>query len=148
MKVILTQDVKGLGKKDDIKEVKDGYAHNFLLKNKLAVIATGFANEKLLIEKKQREALLKKELFAAKEIKQKIELEKVVISAKVGEANKIFGTISAKQITEELKNKGYNIDKKNIEISHHINKIGEYQVKIHLNQGVMAKLNILITEKK
>lgn len=148
MKVILTQDVKGLGKKDDIKEVKDGYAHNFLLKNKLAVIATGFANEKLLIEKKQREALLKKELFAAKEIKQKIELEKVVISAKVGEANKIFGTISAKQITEELKNKGYSIDKKNIEIPHHINKIGEYQVKIHLNQGVMAKLNILITEKK
>jgi len=148
MKVILTQDVKGLGKKDDIKEVKEGYAHNFLLKNKLAVIATGFANEKLLTEKKKREALLKKELYDAKELKNKLSLEKIIIEAKVGNGEKIFGTISSKDISNSLLEKGYKIEKKNIEIPHHINQLGLYQIKIHLFQGVTAKLDILITEKK
>lgn len=147
MKVILTSDVKGLGKKDDIKEVKEGYAKNFLLKNKLAVVATGFASQKLTIDKKKREIAEINEITKLKKIKQKIENTTIEIKAKVGEEGRLFGTISNKQIAEAYQEQGIDIDKKNIQISHHINTIGVFEIKIKLSHQITAKSKINIVEE-
>lgn len=147
MKVILTADVKGLGKKDDIKEVKEGYANNFLLKKNLAVIATGFASQKLTVDKKKREAAEKKELARLKELKQRIEQIILEFKVKVGDEGRMFGTISNKQIAEAFESKGINIDKKDVQIPHHINTLGVFEIRINLHHSIIAKVKINVVEE-
>ena len=111
MKIILLEDIKGTGKKDSIKEVKDGFG-SFLIKNKKAVAYSQKSNEVLetqIIDRKQKED----ELVAnCTKIKKDIENTNITIKVKTGEQGKVFGSISSKQISEELKKKNFNIDKK------------------------------------
>lgn len=146
MKVILLKDVKKQGKKDDILEVSDGYAENFLIKNGLAIKYTDGSKKRLqneIEERKLEEDLLVKECL---NIKDKLEKTTIIFNVKVGKNGKIFGTISSKQIAEELSKKGFNIDKKAIEINNSIDSLGIHVVNIKLHKKVNAKLNVSVKE--
>ncbi len=146
MRVILLQDVPKQGKKNQVISVSDGYAHNYLLKNNLAILANDSNLAKLekdLDQRKQDEASFTAEMIVLKE---KLEKEEFVFKAKVGKKDKMFGSISNKQIFEVLKEKGYNIKKDQIEIIEPINSLGSHRANVHLHKEVMAKL-IVIVEK-
>ena len=141
MKVILLKDVKKQGKKGDILNVKDGYG-TFLINKGDAVLATVNSVDRLDRENKEKEkqelALIKK----CEELKKKIEKLTISFKVKTGEQDRVFGSISAKQIVEELKNKGYEIDKKQIKIDGTISSLGFHNVNIELHKKVVANLKI------
>ncbi|MBP3920780.1 MAG: 50S ribosomal protein L9 [Bacilli bacterium] len=144
MKVIFTKDLKGQGKKGEIKEVKDGYAMNYLIKNNYAIKATE-TNIKDLQRDNAKKALEENLLIKDMEVlKQKLEKEKIVFQAKTGKSDQMFGTISVKQIKEQLNNLGYKIEKQNIKIDHPIQSIGFHEITIELHKKVIAKLKIEI----
>lgn len=147
MKVILSQDVKNLGKKGDIVNVNDGYANNFLFKSKLAVPANAGnlninAQEKAAMAKK-----IKEETEAAKELAKKLEDVIVNVSVQIGENGKTFGSVSAKEISEELAKMGYNVDRKKIDLDNPIKNIGEYTVSAKLYKGVTGKIKVQVSGK-
>ena len=145
MKVILLKDVKTKGKKDDIIEVSDGYATNFLIKNGLAVQYTKRSKEvldnEISIREQEEAALIKK----YNEIKNKLENKEISFKVKTGAQDKVFGTISSKQIAEELAKLGFAIDKKCIH-NNTIDVLGTHNVLIELHKKV--KFNIKIVLKK
>jgi len=142
MKVIFTKDVKGQGKAGDIKEVKDGYAKNFLIKNGYAVIYTQRSKEILDIQnkdKENKENILIKECEALKkDLKDRV----LEFKVKTGKDDQVFGTISSKQIYEQLEKLGYKIDKKKIELDTPINSLGYHEVKINLHKKVIATVTV------
>lgn len=144
MKVILLQDVKKQGKKDQIIDVSDGYAQNFLIKNGLAVQATETSKKRLAneldIRKQEEDANIAKCKEMAKEL-EKIEL---IIKVKTGEQDKVFGNVSSKQIHEELKKKGYDIDKKKICVDHPIDCLGTHTIKLELHKKVQGELKVTL----
>ena len=146
MKVILTQDIKGVGKKDEIINANDGYARNFLFPKKLAVEANN--SNMAQLKGKQDSANFKKEQEkeAANEIKEKLSKITLKITVKAGENGKIFGSITSKEIATELKNQ-YNIeiDKKKILLKEAIKETGIVNVEIKLYEGIIGKLKINIT---
>jgi large subunit ribosomal protein L9 len=144
MKVILLQDVKKQGKKDEVINVSDGYANNFLIAKGLAVPY----NEK---NKNQLEGSIKRRQEAEEQLiadmtalKKKIETVKIKFTVKKSNDGRMFGSISTKQISEELKKKGFNIDKKIISCDHQIESLGNHIVDIELHKKVIAKLNITV----
>lgn len=145
MKVILLEDVKKQGKKDQVIEVSDGYANNFLISKGLAVPYNESNKNKLERDLKKRaddeEAFIKE----CEVLKSKLENLNIKFTARTGKDGKMFGSISTKQISDELKNKGYNIDKKIIECDHLIDSLGVHNVKINLHKKVVAtiKVNVL-----
>lgn len=143
MKVILLEDVKKLGKKDEIIEVSSGYARNFLIPNKKAIVADN-VNLNKLEGKKSKESYLKElSLEHAKEIKEIIEKEVLVIYAKKGKDDRLFGTITNSEIAKELKKKyDLDIDRKKIIVENAIKMVGEYVVTVKLEQGVIADLKV------
>lgn len=144
MKVILLQDVKKQGKKDQIIEVSDGYAKNFLIKNGLAVQATQTSRNRLEKELDNRKQQEEAKIAECKEIAEKLKTEEVIIKVKTGEQDKVFGNVSSKQICEELKKIGYNIDKKKILITHPIDVLGTHNVKIELHKKVIGEIKITL----
>ena len=149
MKVILTQDVKGVGKKDQILEVNDGYARNFLIPKKLGVQAST-ANLALLKSKQDsRDFKRQEDKKEAEQIKEKLEKIRLDIKVKSGENGKIFGGVTSKEISDVLKDKySINIDKKKIELKETIKTVGITTVDIKLFEGVIGKVKVnVITEK-
>ena len=144
MKVIFIKDVKGQGKQDEIKEVKDGYAMNYLIKNKLAVMYTETSNKRLENEKRERKEKEAQAIKEANELKNKLSKVKVNFKVKTGEKDKVFGSISSKQIKEELDKKGYSIDKKKIKVDEPITSLGHHFVNIELHKEVIAKLEVVL----
>ena len=144
MKVIFIKDLKKQGKVNEIKEVSDGYATNFLIKNGYAVKYTKTSNEILNTNiknaKLEEEANIKK----ANEIKTKLEKEELVFNVKSGKDGRTFGTISTKQIAENLNKLKYQIDKKQIIVDLPLNLVGTHYVKIHLHKTVECNLKIVI----
>lgn len=147
MKVIFIKDLKGQGKKKEIKEVADGYAMNYLIKNGYAVKYTKTSNEILNQEIKNEKELFEENTKNAKLIKQKLEKETITFKVKSGSNDKIFGSISSKQIYEELNKLGYNIDKRKIFINNPITSLGIHIIKIELFKDVIANVNIKIISK-
>ncbi len=149
MRVILLKDVKGLGKANQIIEVKDGYANNFLLPRNLAVIESKRSIEildKQKADKAKEEALKKQE---ALETVDKLKDIVVEFSANAGKDGKMFGAISTKQIEEELKNKfSINIDKRKIISKVSVDRLGYTTLEIELYKGVVGKITVHVSEKK
>ena len=143
MKVILLEDVKKLGKKDEIIEVSSGYARNFLIPNKKAIVADNVNLNKLEGKKSKESHIKELSLEHAKEIKKIIEKETLVIKAKKGKDDRLFGTITNSEISKELKKK-YDIDieRKKIIVENPIKIVGEYIITIKLEQGVMTDLKV------
>lgn len=147
MKVIFIKDVKGQGKKDEIKEVKDGYAMNYLIKNKYAVPYSEMSNKRLLDEKEERKIKEQEDIAEAKKLKDKLEKLKISFKVKTGDKDKVFGSISSKQIKDELDKLGYKIDKKKVLIDTPISSLGHHYVKVELHKEVIANLEIVLNKE-
>lgn len=148
MKVILLKDIRKLGKKDDIVEVSDGYARNFLFKNKSAIAYTKGSAKVLdhqLEEKAAHEAELKKEAEKLAEELKNVTLEFTLSAGKNGN---VFGSVSSKQIVEALQKKGYKIDKRKLQLEQSISSLGVTRVKVDLYRGqVMGEVVVHVGEK-
>ena len=145
MKVILLENVKGVGKKDEIINANDGYARNFLFPKNLAIEANSTNLSKL--KSKQDSASFKKseEKKNAEEMKEKLSKIVLKINVKAGENGKIFGGVTAKELSEQLKKQyNYNIDKKKIDVKETIKTIGIFTIDLKLFEGVVGKLKIHI----
>lgn len=147
MKVIFLEDVKGKGKKGEVKEIADGYA-KFLLTNKKAVEANNANMATLKGQQKRKEKDAAEDLAKAKELKTELEKVEVKISVKAGQGGRLFGSVSSKQIVEELK-KQYDIkvDKKKIDLPHGIQALGYTNVKIKLHTEVEGTIKVHVVEK-
>lgn len=146
MKVIFIKDLKKQGKVNEIKEVSDGYATNFLIKNGYAVKYTKTSSEILDKDIKKKEEKEKKAIEEATKLKGK--LEGICLEFKVSANNgKVFGSISSKQVSEELKKMGFDIDKKMIVIDESLSVLGVHVVSINLHKKVKAELKVKLIEK-
>ena len=142
MKVILLKDVKSQGKKDDVINVSDGYANNYLIKNKLAVAYTD-ASKKILDKQIQiRNDEEAKMVANLTEIKNKLNDKVIEFKVKTGKDDRVFGTVSSKQISDKINELGYDIDKKCILIDTPLSSLGTYKVKIKLHKKVEFNINI------
>ena len=144
MKIILLQDVKGQGKKGDLIDVNEGYARNFLIKKGLAEAATATKiNE--LNQKKTSEAYHKQEeLKAMRELAAEIKDKQFTVKIKVGQNGKVFGSVTAADVSEGLKAAGYEVDKKKIVLANPIKLVGDYEVTLKLAEGVSTKITVLV----
>ena len=147
MKVILLKDVKGKGKKDAIINVSDGYANNFLIKNGLAVMYTDTSKKILDKEIKKREDDEQALIASLTKIKDKLKDKKIEFKVKTGKEDRVFGTISSKQISDKLSEMGYKIDKKNIFIDGNIDSLGIHKVKVELHKKVYFYINISLVKE-
>ncbi|MFC7786513.1 MULTISPECIES: 50S ribosomal protein L9 [unclassified Rossellomorea] len=148
MKVIFLKDVKGKGKKGEVKNVADGYAHNFLLKKGLAVEATNANMGQLEGQKKKEKQLAQEELEEAKKLKATLEEITVEMKAKSGEGGRLFGSITSKQIADALKKShDIKIDKRKIEMNDAIRSLGYTNVPVKLHTDVSATLKVHVTEE-
>lgn len=149
MKVILKQDIKGVGKKDQVINAADGYARNFLFPKNLAVPAdTGNMNN---LKAKNESVQYRKgeDLKEAKEIAEKMKTITVKISVKAGENGRLFGAVTAKEIAEALKKDfGIEVDKKKVLLQESIKVAGATKVDIKLNEGVVASVQVMVTPKQ
>jgi large subunit ribosomal protein L9 len=148
MKVIFLKDVKGRGKKGEIKDVAVGYAQNFLFKQGLAIEATP-GNLKALENQQKKEKQREKELLEeSRQLKEKLEKISVEITAKSGEGGRLFGSIKNKQIADELK-KTHNVkvDRRKIELDQPIRSLGVTKVPVKVHPEVTATLNVHVKEQ-
>ena len=149
MKVILLQDVKNQKKKDEIVEVSDGYARNFVLPKKVGVEATPKNLNELKLKKAHEDKVAAEKLAEAKALAEKMKDESITVSLKVGEGGKTFGSISSKEIAEEMKKQlGYDIDKKKIVLKEAIKSVGTHIVDIKLHTKVTAQISVRVAEGK
>ena len=141
MKVIFLKDLKGQGKKDEIKEVKDGYG-SFLIKNNIANIANESNLKHYNTLKSKQE--LEENLFIkdCEKLKEQLEKLSINIKVKVGSQDKVFGSVSTKQISTELKKLNFNIDKNKIKVDYPLSSLGTHIVKVELHKKVIANVKI------
>ena len=145
MKVVLMQEVKGLGQAGQIKDVADGYARNFLLPKGLATIATPGAVkevEQRQVAERKRQDKVDQEMFA---VGKKLDGTNVTVRSKVGEGGKLYGSITTSDVAEALeKQAGQTVDKRKIEIEEPIRHVGEYKIPVRLSKNVTANVNLVV----
>lgn len=148
MKVVLQQDVKGLGKKGEIVNTSDGYARNYLYPRKLAIEASAQALNDIANKERAAQHRLEEEKKAAVEMQKKLEGSTIKISAKAGQQGRLFGSITAKEISEEL-NKKYqlDIDKRKLTLASEIKSFGTYECEVRLYAGISAKIFVVVGEQ-
>ncbi|EMI1202218.1 TPA: 50S ribosomal protein L9 [Staphylococcus aureus] len=148
MKVIFTQDVKGKGKKGEVKEVPVGYANNFLLKKNYAVEATPGNLKQLELQKKRAKQERQQEIEDAKALKETLSNIEVEVSAKTGEGGKLFGSVSTKQIAEALKvQHDIKIDKRKMDLPNGIHSLGYTNVPVKLDKEVEGTIRVHTVEQ-
>ena len=148
MKVILLEDVKGLGKRGDLVNAKTGYARNFLFPRELAIEATPKNRKEWKKRRKLEEARREEELEQATKLKERIESLSVELKGKAGEGGRLFGSITSSDISKALMEQhDIEIDRRKIELKDSIKSIGETEVEIRVYQGVSAVLKVKIVEE-
>lgn len=148
MKVVLLQDVEKLGKKYEVKEVKDGYARNFLLPKGLVKLAT---KEALKWLETQKEIEVKKaeiELKKVQELASVIDGQEVVIPVKIGSEGQLFESVTLQKIFDRLKELGFEVKRNQIALAEPIKGLGEFPIKIKFNHNLEAEIKVIITEEK
>lgn len=146
MKVVLLADVKGHGKKGELCNVSDGYARNFLFPKKLAIEADNAALNELKNREQAAAHHKQEEINAAKATAQKLEGKSVKIVAKAGAGGRLFGSVTSKEIANEIKKSlGIEVDRKKMTVAD-IKNFGEYTAEIKLYQGITAKVTVIVTE--
>ena len=149
MKVILQEDVRGQGKKGQTIDVSDGYARNFLLPKKLAVVATADNMNAMKIKEKARLAQIERDKEGARETAAKLEGIVVKVAAKSGGAGKLFGSVTSKEIADALeKQHGIALEKNKIVLNDPIKNYGTYEVKCKLGYEIGGKFTVVVTEAK
>ena len=147
MKIILLQDEKKLGKKDDIIEVSEGYARNYILPKKIGVEATPKNLNDLKLHKANESKVAQEQLDAAKALAAELGTKQVVVKIKAGEGGRVFGSVSSKEIATACKEQhDIEIDKKKIQLPESLKNLGSYEVGIKLHPQVVAKLTVKVTE--
>jgi large subunit ribosomal protein L9 len=149
MKVVFLENVKGQGKKDEMKEVSDGYARNFLLPRKLAAEATPDTLNAMKLKEKARQAQLAKEKASAEDIAKKLESLVVRVPAKAGQGGRLFGSVTSKEISDALEAQfGISVDKQKIVQAEPIKSFGSFAVKCKLGFEISGTINVIVTEEK
>ncbi len=143
-KIILAKDITNLGEEGDVKEVKRGYARNFLIPNGFALDFTLqnrnlFENRKAILEKKKLEKKGNASL-----LKEKLEADTITLSVPSGDKGRLYGTVTNVQIAAEIAKKGFTIDKKSIELKDHIKLVGKYKISVHLYHDIYAEMNLIV----
>ena len=147
MKVVLKKDVNGSGKKDQLVEVSDGYARNFLIPRGLAVVADGAAINEVKTKENAKQHHAAVELENAQQTAQKLDGTTVTIQAKAGQGGRLFGAVTAKDIAEAVgKVTGETVDKRKIVLDADIKNYGRYEIEVKIHPGVSAKLAIVVEE--
>ena len=144
MKVILRQDYEALGHIGDVVEVKDGYARNYLLPRNIAYQATGGSLRALEEEKRQYERRLEKEKKSADALGASLSNASVTLKMKVGEEDKLFGSVTSQMIAEQLESQGITIDKRSIELTEPIKTLGVFEVPVKLHPKVTSTLKVWV----
>lgn len=143
MKIILLEDVKSVGKKGDLVELKEGYAKNFIIPKKLGVEATSANMNNLKLQKQNEEKIAKEQLEAAQALALEVEKMTIKTEIKAGEGGKTFGSVSSKEIAKAISDQyGKDIDKKKIQLSEAIKTPGTHEVTVKLHPKVTAKLKV------
>lgn len=146
MKVIFTKDVKGQGKAGEIKEVKDGYGQNFLIRNGYAVAYTQRSKEILDISNKNKADMEAAEIKKCNEIKDALKDKVLNFKVNTGKQDQVFGTVSTKQIASELEKLGYKIDKKKIKLDSPLSTLGCHNVKVELHKKVEMIIKVQLVK--
>ncbi|MFC0186679.1 50S ribosomal protein L9 [Fictibacillus aquaticus] len=146
MKVVFLQDVKGKGKKGEIKNVSEGYARNYLLPNKLATEANKSAVASVEGQKKSEEKKAQAMKEEAEQLKEKLAEMTVTVKTKAGEGGRVFGSVTSKQIAESLKKAGVTIDKRKIELNDPIKALGHTNVPVKLHSEVTGTIKVHVVE--
>ena len=144
MKIILRQDHEKLGKLGDVVDVKDGYARNFLIPRKIGYAASKGNLNALEEEKKQNLARQKKDLTHAEKLATDMDKISVTLKMKVGEDEKLFGSVTSQMIADALAENGVTVDKRNIELDETIKALGIYTVNVKLHPGVVGKVKVWV----
>ncbi|MBO5143717.1 MAG: 50S ribosomal protein L9 [Clostridia bacterium] len=145
MKVILTQDIKSVGKKGQILDASDGYARNYLLPKKLAVVADATNLNELKTKQEANKYKKDMSMASAKELSEKMKDFELVFKIKAGENGKIFGSVTSKDIADELNKKYFvEVDKKKVMLSDAIKTLGVYNVEIKLFEGISGKIKVSV----
>lgn len=148
MKVILRQDIEGLGIAGDVKEVKDGYGRNYLLPQKKVMEATA-GNLKVWEKEKQKiEKIRLEQISAAEEFARSLEKTSCTIMAKVGEGGKLFGSVTNSHIAQSLEEAGFKVEKRHILLPEPFKELGAYFVDVRVHPQVVAKVKVWIVEEK
>lgn len=148
MKVILLQDVKSLGKKGDIVNVSDGYARNAILPKKLGVEANSKTLNDLKVQKQHADKVAAENLENARLLAAEIEKQKIVMKLRSGKEGKAFGSISAKEIAQALKEQSnLEVDKKKMHLNESIRNLGTYEISVKLHPQVTAQLTVKVVEE-
>lgn len=149
MKVVLLQDVKGSGKKGQLLEVSDGYARNFLLPRKLAREASAQVMNELKNAEDAKAWRIQQETDEAKAAAGKINEKTIHLFAKAGQGGKLFGSVTAKEIADELKNSfGIDVDKRKVALDGDIKAFGTFECEVKLYTGVSAKIFVMVGEQQ
>jgi len=146
MKVILLQDVKSLGKAEDIVEVSTGYANNMLFKKNLALEATPSNLNSIKIKKKAEAARIQRELESAIVMGNEMQDKVFVLPMKSGEGGRLYGAVTSMDVANAIGAAGYKVDKRGITVTTHIKNVGEFDVEVKLHPKVTTRVKIKVTE--
>lgn len=148
MKVILTDEIRGLGGRGDVVQVKDGYARNFLLPKNLAREATPGNLKSIEHERKKWALLTQKEKEAAQKSAEQVQGMKITLRKKVGEQGHLFGSVTAGDIADALQAQGIEVDKRRVELAHPIKDAGVHSVEVRLHREVTVKIEVDVVNEK
>jgi large subunit ribosomal protein L9 len=147
MEVILKENHPHLGEKGEIVQVADGYARNYLIPKKMAVINTSGNRAAVKAEGQFEKIKLEKEKASAEQVKDKIQGKEFKIMAKAGKDGKLYGSITKQDIVDLLEKEGYLIDKKIMDVEEHIKEIGSYEIELNLHKDVKAYINLIVEKE-